>query len=107
LYWTAKRRSSRRLAVASLSFFGYRTPLLSAGLLLAAPQIFAQRPSQALLARRAFSVVFCAGLWRLRHPAMQREGVGHVKPVSYSSIRIFACAARITATACFAAYSAD
>jgi hypothetical protein len=26
---------------------------------------------------------------------------------SYSSIRIFTCVARITATACFAAYSAD
>jgi hypothetical protein len=26
---------------------------------------------------------------------------------TYSSIRIFACVARITATACFAAYSAD
>jgi hypothetical protein len=63
-YLTAKRRSSRRLAVASLAFFGWRcgTPLLGPGLLLATPQIVAQRLCQTLLALCVFSVVLCAGL---------------------------------------------
>src|SRR5271169_546306 len=63
-YLTAKRRSSRRLAVASLAFFGWRcgTPLLVPGLLLAPPQIVAQRLCQTLLALCVFSVVLCAGL---------------------------------------------
>jgi hypothetical protein len=62
-YFTAKRRSSRWLAIASFAFSGYRcgTPLLGPGLLLAPPQIVAQRLGQALLARWAFRAVY-AGL---------------------------------------------
>jgi hypothetical protein len=56
-YWTAKRRSSRRLAVASHAFLGEL--LFSARLLLAPPQIFAQGLGQALLALRSFGALLC------------------------------------------------
>jgi hypothetical protein len=59
-YWTAKRRSSRRLAVASRAFL--RELLLSARLILASPQIFAQSLGQALLALRSFGALLCTGL---------------------------------------------
>jgi hypothetical protein len=38
-------------------------------LLLAPPQVFAQRLGQALLARCAFARLLCAGLWRFSHTA--------------------------------------
>ena len=85
---------------------GAARALLGPGLLLAPPQIVAQRLGQTLLALCAFSVVFCAGLQGCAIPRC--NGTASVmSSSSYSSIRIFACVARITATACFAAYSAD
>ena len=49
------------------------------GLLLAPPQVFAQRLSQPLLARCAFAAPLCAGLWRFSHTAMQRRATDRVK----------------------------
>jgi len=80
-YWTAKGRSSRRLAIISRAFLRERRAerLSSTSLLLAPPQVFAQRLGQALLARCAFGVPFSAGLRRFGHQAMQAVGAGTVK----------------------------
>lgn len=79
-------------------------PFLGAGLRLAAAQVFPQRPGEALGASRLLVPLGAREARRIGHRRIEREA----RPaVNHSSIRRLTLAARITATACFAAYSAD
>jgi hypothetical protein len=78
--------------------------LFGTGLRLAAVQVFPQRAGEALGARGALGLLGDGETWRIGHRRIERELRA---AVNHSSIRSVTLAARITATACFAAYSAD
>src|SRR5205823_2903215 len=90
--------------------------LAGTGLLLAAPQILAQRPRQALVARGKLDLLLAGEAAGIGH---RRDGKGDMRHCQspsaicadqrrrdHWSTRRLTLAARITATACRAAYSA-
>src|SRR5215204_6426771 len=121
-YGRGGRRSSRRLAglarwLVRAGLLGWRGRAAGAGLLLAALQVVAQGLREARLARGMLQPLGADRAGRIGHRGHQKgsptravnprgQTFGRRRP-AHSSTRRLTLAARITATACFAAYSAD